>query len=329
VTDHTDAEAELYNHTNQLLQSHEKLLSDAKRNQPFYRSLKKTVTRNSCVLDIGSGTGVWAIAAARLGARRVVAIEQSPLLIGLIKKFAKDIGVDNRVEVIQGDSRQIQLEREFDLVISETIGYLVFDESIVPIMIDARKRFLKPGGTLIPETVGLVAAAAHLESRHKTLPAGIPLNAGYFESLSLNIPVGLTSRSRLRIITHPSELVRVDLGRIDALPNLDNLTAHWKLTDARQVNCFVVWGEAALPGGITVTTRKTTSWLPMIYRIKPFSRERGDVEFRLSLTSKSNYWTATLTSDAAEEVQSYSPAFAAAELLARTRTDHDVFSHAK
>ncbi len=123
-----NAEARLYDHVNQLLAGHEKLLSDANRNRLFYRALKKTISDESSVLDIGSGTGVWAIAAAALGARRVVAIEQDQLLIGLIRTLARDNGVASRVEVIQGDSRQVQLNREFDVVISETMGSLVFDE---------------------------------------------------------------------------------------------------------------------------------------------------------------------------------------------------------
>ena len=325
MTDQNDAEAQLYNHTNQLLKAHETLLSDTTRNRAFYRALKKTVGHDSAVLDIGSGTGVWAVAAARLGAKRVVAIEAEPLLVGLIRKVARDNGVEDRVEVFQGDSRQVQLGRDFDIVISETIGYLVFDEPIVPVMIDARSRFLKPGGILIPESVALMAAAGHLEHYDKNLPAGIPVTEKYFESLALNIPVGLTDRAQLKVLTNPEELIRADLYTIAVPPNLENLSASWELPDARKVNCFAVWGAASLARGVTVTTRETSSWPPMIYRIKPFEQEQGILEFRLALTTKSNYWTASLTSGPKQEVQSYSPAFAASELLARSRADPNVF----
>ena len=329
VADHNEVEGRLYNHTNQLLRAHETLLSDGNRNRSFYRALKKTVTKTSSVLDIGSGTGVWAVAAAKLGARRVVAVEEEPLLIGLIKQIARDNGVASKVEVVQGDSRQIQLGKEFDIVISETIGHLVFDEPIVPIMIDARKRFLKSGGILIPRAVALVAAGAHLNIGRQILPASVPIDQSGFQSLSLNSPIALQNRAQLRIRTDPQKLIAVDLMRIEAPPDLDNLAARWQNLDARKINCFAVWAEAALAPRVNVIARHTTSWLPMVYRVKPFSGKRGDIEFRLSLSSKTNYWTATLTSDGAEEVQSFSPAFAAAELLARTRTDHDVFSHAK
>lgn len=249
------------------------------------------------------------------------------LLIGVIKDLAKENGVADRVEVIQGDSRRVQLGKEFDIVISETVGHLVFDESIASIMIDARTRFLRPGGILIPETVSLVAAAAHLKNRHERLPAGIPMTHSSFESLALNIPIGLHNKARLQFISDPQELVRADFGSISATPDLSSLTARWELPDAWRVNCFAVWAEVTLVNGVSITTRQTTSWFPMIYRIKPFEQERGAIEFRLALTSKSNYWTATLSQNQHQEVRSYSPAFAAAELLAHTRTETNVFSH--
>jgi hypothetical protein len=131
----------------------------------------------------------------------------------------------------------------------------------------------------------------------------------------------------LQIIASPQELIRADLGSITAMPDLNDLMACWELPDARLVNCFAVWAEMTLAPGVRVTTRQTASWLPVIYRIRPFEQERGEIEFKLVLTSKSNYWTASLTNDQHRETQSYSPAFAAAELLARTRTDTNVFGH--
>ncbi len=322
-----EAEASLYNHTDLLLKGHEALLSDANRNRPLYRALQKTVTKDSSVLDIGSGTGIWAVAAAMLGARKVVAVEEEPLLVGIIKDLAHENGVADRVAVVQGDSRQIDLAKEFDLVISETVGHLVFDESIASIMIDARERFLKPDGRLIPESVALMAAPAHLTTRHTKLPAGIRMTASRFESLALNIPIGLNNKARLRTTANAQQLVCASLAEILTAPDLGNLIGRWEISDTRRVNCFAVWAEVTLINGVTISTMQTSSWLPMIYRIKPFTQRRGEVEFKLQLTTNTNYWTVTLINDQREEVQSYSPAFAATELLARTRMDTNVFSH--
>jgi SAM-dependent methyltransferase len=323
------AEARLYDHVNRLLAGHEKLLSDANRNRLFYRAIKKNVSGQSSVLDIGSGTGVWAVSAAKIGARRVVAIEQDQLLIGLIKRLARDNGVADRVEVVEGDSRQVQLAREFDVVISETIGNLAFDEQIVPIMIDARERFLKPGGVLIPESVSLVAAPAHLKKRHKKLPAGVPVEYDYFESLLLNHTIGLADRASLRLLSDPKELLRADLATIKSAPALNDLTASWKPRDANRINCFAVWANAGLSNETPMTAIQTTSWSPVVYRVKPFEGEEGELEFKLTLTEDSNYWTATLSNDHSQEAQSYSPAIAGAALLANTRADIDLISHLK
>ena len=64
-----------------------------------------------------------------------------------------------------------------------------------------------------------------------------------------------------------------------------------------------------------------SSWMPMIYRINAFGQDWGELEFTLALTDKSNYWTVTVTRDGQPEARSYSPASAATELLARTRTE--------
>ena len=120
MSDHNEAEVQLYNHTDRLLSGHRTLLTDRNRNRSFYRALSDSITNESVVLDIGSGTGIWAVAAAMLGARRVVAIEYEPLLIGVIKAVAAENGVADKVEVVLGDSREVQLGKEFDVVISET-----------------------------------------------------------------------------------------------------------------------------------------------------------------------------------------------------------------
>lgn len=316
----------------ELLHIHERLLRDAPRNRPFHRALAAHVTPESTVLDIGAGTGLWAITAAKLGARKVVAIEMQPMLIGLIRALARDHGVADRVEVIQGDSRQIRLAREFDIVVSETIGHVIFDEQIAEIMIDARERFLKPGGVLIPDTVTLMAAGAHLRQSAR-LPAGIPGKFGRFASLSLHAPLAFTDKKPLKLLTTPAALVHADLTRITAEPPLGDLTAHWSQQDAARINCFAVWAEMSLTKGITVSTLDTPSWSATTYRIKPFAQKSGDLTFRLALTAHTNHWTATLAAttehEAQHETQHFSPEIAAAELLALNAPDPDVFEKMK
>ena len=301
-----------------MIRAHEGLLNDAARNRAFMSALSLHIKPGSAVLDIGSGTGIWAITAARLGAKMVVAIEKDPLLIPVIRNLVKENGVQDRVEVIHGESTSIQLDHRFDCVISETIGNQAFDEDIVSIMMDARKRFLKPGGCLIPESVSLMAAAANIRNRLTGAPAEAPISCAYFESLYLNIPVTLNEKKRMKMLSEARELINVDLLRVKRAPDLGSLTARWDNIQANKINCFVVWAEIFLAKGIRLSTLDSTNWSPVIYPLRPF-KQSGDVEIILNMSDKSHYWTAELVGAKDRETQSYSPLFAFTSLSGQIR----------
>jgi len=304
-------------HTHHILRAHQELLDDTVRNRAFHAAIRKRVTKDSTVVDIGSGTGIWAITAAMMGAKRVVAIERDELLAAILRKLARENRVDDRVEIIQGDSREINPGRHFDVLISETIGNIGFDEQIAPILIDARKRFLKRGGVMIPESVAVVAGPACLTSRSTRTPSGVPLSCDYFNALSLNIPVMLRDKANLRLVAGREQLVRVDLRTVKKPPELANLSGRWTLKNTTGINCFAVWTEATLTDGVELSTLDTTSWSPIIYMIKPFTEAKGELEFNLDLSDKSNYWAASLSNRSNQETQSYSPVLAFTSLTAQ------------
>jgi predicted RNA methylase len=298
-----------YVHFQHTLQYQESMLGDRSRNRAFYKALQKRVTRGATVLDIGSGTGIWAITAARLGAAKVVAIEKEPLLIPVIKGMVRENGVEDCIELLQGDSRDIKLKEKFDLVISETIGNQGFDEGIVPILIDARKRFLKPGGAMIPSVVSLFVAPAHLKHSYRTLPEGVPVEGRYMEFVCQNLPIRLNDTSQLKFVGEPVELMRVDLTTIESPPDFEAMTARWKLAGATGLNCFAVWAEVILTTGVKLKTLETSSWKPVVYKVEPIkSKKRHEIEFKLSLNDQHTVWS--MASPGEEDTErSYSPVF--------------------
>jgi ribosomal protein S18 acetylase RimI-like enzyme/SAM-dependent methyltransferase len=323
-------QAKLFDHAHRLLKTHETLLRDTERNRKFYEALKQRVTPRCALLDIGAGTGIWAIAAAKLGAARVVAVDMDELLVGVIRMLADEHGVGDRVEAICASSFDLQLDREFDVVVSETIGYLGYDERIVEVMADARKRFLREGGHIIPETVSLHAAAGKLKVRTEPLPVGADFDFGALARLNLNSPRVLKRPRDVTLLTRPTRLISTNLRRAEQTPSLRELTATWDLDElpprpsgkqgGELPDCVIVWVESRLAPGVNLSTRrKTTSWLPTVYRIEPPSRQAGRLDFSLSLTPESNYWTATFTDGEDREPQSYSPEFAATEMIAAAR----------
>jgi ribosomal protein L11 methyltransferase len=68
------------------------------------RLMQSVVRRGDIVADLGAGSAVLSIAAAKLGARRVTAIEIDPDAIGNAEANARVNGVEDVVEVIEGDA---------------------------------------------------------------------------------------------------------------------------------------------------------------------------------------------------------------------------------
>lgn len=296
-------------HMQNVLTYHEGMLGDAVRNAAFQKALKKHVRPGMSVLDIGSGSGLWAIAAAKLGARRVVAIEREQILIPVIEKLISQNGVADRVEVLIGDSRDLSIKGKFDIIISETIGNEAFDEDIVPIMIDARRRFLKKDGVIIPQSVAAVLAPAHMKRNAGKLPAGVTLAFQYLELLSYDLPRRIHNPENLTMLGAPRVLLKVDLQTVKTSPNLSDLTATWRLPDASQLNCLVLTAEMELTKGIKLKTITSAAWTPIAFLVEPIAPGPAKIECRFTLSEKQYYWTVNATKNGNQQSQSHSPVY--------------------
>ena len=140
---------------------HARMLHDDRRTRHYLEAIRAAVRPSDVVLDIGTGSGVLAVAAARAGARRVYAVEASD-----IADVAKDVfernGVADRVTLIPGWSRQIELPEPADLLVTEVIGNEPLEEEILETTLDARARLLAPGARLIPHALTLLVRPVQL-----------------------------------------------------------------------------------------------------------------------------------------------------------------------
>ena len=73
------------------------------------------------VLEVGSGYGRFAIGAALGGATRVTAIELDDEALDEAKELAEGEGVDGRIEWVEGDGAQIELDRHDIVVLDRAI----------------------------------------------------------------------------------------------------------------------------------------------------------------------------------------------------------------
>ncbi len=133
------------------LSAHGAMLRDERRVDAYLRALRRVVTPQSVVLDIGTGVGFFAIAAAQMGARRVLAIERDDVAY-VARSVAEANGVAGRVTTYQGSSTDLVLDEMVDVVVSDLHGVLPWFGSHLSAIIDARSRLLRPGGILIPQS---------------------------------------------------------------------------------------------------------------------------------------------------------------------------------
>jgi len=135
---------------------HARMLHDEGRTGSFIAAIEATVRPEDVVLDIGTGSGVLAVAAARAGARRVYAVEPSDIAQVAERVFAVN-AVQDRVTLVPGWSTQIELPERADVLVSEMIGSEPMEEDILETTLDARRRLLVPDARLIPSALHLYA----------------------------------------------------------------------------------------------------------------------------------------------------------------------------
>ncbi len=131
---------------------HVQMLDDEARTSAFLRAIRTQVTSEDIVVDVGTGTGILAIAAARAGARHVYAIEQS-VMAEVAEAGARALGVEDRLTVLRGSSTNVVLPEPATLVVSEIIGDDPFDEGVLPTLSDVAHRLAAPGARYIPEVL--------------------------------------------------------------------------------------------------------------------------------------------------------------------------------
>ena len=115
--------------------------------------------KDKIVMDIGAGTGILSIFAAKAGAKHVYAIEFAEIAI-FAKEIIKQNGLEDKITVIKGKMEEIELPVDkVDIIISEWMGYFLLYESMLDSVLFARDKYLRKGGKMLPDRADLYIAA--------------------------------------------------------------------------------------------------------------------------------------------------------------------------
>lgn len=133
---------------------HYAMMNDTPRNEFYYNLLKKHVTPETGVLEIGAGSGLLSMMAAKLGAKWVVAVEGSKEMCALAVANVAQNKLSDKVRVLNKLSTEMTLKDlpgKPDILVSEIFGTLLLGESALDYIEDARERLLKPTTKIIPQ----------------------------------------------------------------------------------------------------------------------------------------------------------------------------------
>ena len=144
------------------------MIADAPRMDAYAAALRHVVNRDSVVMDLGCGPGVFALLACKLGARRVYAVEPNNV-VGLAREAAAANGFADRIEFFEKVSTEITLPEPATIIVSDLRGVLPFFQQHIPSIIDARKRLLTRDGVLIPHRDLLWAAVVEAPEQYAEL----------------------------------------------------------------------------------------------------------------------------------------------------------------
>jgi type I protein arginine methyltransferase len=139
------------------LSAYGRMITDKGRMSAYAEALRRTVTRDSVVIDIGTGTGILAILACQLGARKVFAIEPSDAII-VARDTAAANGFTDRIQFFQQNSKHVTLPERATVLVSDLRGVLPLLRDHIPTIVDARQRLLTKDAVQIPVKDKLYAA---------------------------------------------------------------------------------------------------------------------------------------------------------------------------
>lgn len=284
---------------------HAAMLNDKTRTLNYIQALREQVRPGAVVVDIGTGSGVLAVAAAQAGAEHVYAIDQ-----GMIGEIAHQVfavnGFSDRITFLRGASSQLELPQKADVMVSEIIGNEPLSEGILATTKDAARRFMKLGAIYIPRQIAIYAVAVRLSDEKfpltlisdQTLAHWYdwykidfsPLKAAQPDPLTFTLlPQNLTPHQLMSEVVCLSQIDLTDIRGLDVDACMETIAVQ-----SGQIDGIFVFFETQLSDSVRLSTSPAVSdatnhWSQTVWMLdKPLQVNAGT---RFSITYQFNQAT--------------------------------------
>ena len=301
--------------------THIRMLADNIRVEAYRRAIFQTVRKGDRVVDIGTGTGILAFFALQAGARKVYAIESGPI-IEVAKKTARENGFLDRIDFIHQDSIHTEIPERIDVLVTETCGCLGIDEGILDTLSDARKRFLKKDGHIIPADLRLLATPVCLQTHHPfqfLTENYYGIQTKHIREVAVNNVYGLSpaSSGNPLWLSGAKEIFTVDFYTCEPLKWPLSMATCFRIAQEGDYHGVLVFPEIILAKGECLSLARdsrflSTHWEIPFFPVAPNKHlALGDrLDFHLTLTQRNGFvWQSFIDQNGRKEVLTQLSAF--------------------
>ncbi|KAG7692246.1 hypothetical protein KL930_004879 [Ogataea haglerorum] len=231
---------------------HEEMLKDTVRTLSYRNAIMKNrhLFKDKIVLDVGCGTGILSMFAARAGAKHVIAVDMSNI-IEMAQQIVDINGFSDKITLLRGKLEDVEMPFDkVDIIISEWMGYFLLYESMLDTVLVARDRYLKPGGLIFPDKaniqVALIEDGSYKDEKIFYWEDVYGFDYSPFIPLVMTQPLIETVENKA-VVTNHFKLIEFDLNTV----TIDELAFHkqFKLTATRDdlAHALVAWFDIEFP----------------------------------------------------------------------------------
>jgi type II protein arginine methyltransferase len=257
--------------TRKLPSWHASMLRDGLRNAA-YRTAIETVAQGRVVLDIGTGSGLLAMMAARAGAKRVIACEANPLVAEAARRIIAANGFEDVITVHACHSTKLTRDMIGDagaeVVVSEIFAADLVGEGVLPALEHARAELCAPDALFVPEAACLRVALVELTSIEAAPRIVEGFDLGEFLPLYSNAEFIEPASTQIALRSEPADLALLDWN----IPSPVPVTGHAATSVTASggvVNAVAQWLKIDFGNGVTYENPPggdaAAHWHPIAY----------------------------------------------------------------
>jgi hypothetical protein len=273
---------------------HVRMLHDVGRTRAYLDAIAATVRPGDIVVDVGTGTGILAMAAARAGARHVYAIEASGIADTAQTLFEHN-GFGDRITLVRGWSTNVTLPERADVMVAELVGMDPLGEQIAEITTDARNRLLTERPRLVPHGLRLLGLPVCVPDVHSERVRFTPASTARWGQLYgfdftpllqgvhvAPVNIGLKAPEAREVPAVATPIVIAEMDLTASVTGIVNCHAAATATTTGVVNGLLLYFDLLLAPGHTMTTAPdvaddTNHWGNQVVLLQePFELRAGD-----------------------------------------------------